>query len=179
MSQLSLNIFYPLFHLCYLYRFESILPFKSSAAEMDKLSEEFIEFQLLHDENIPKQIWDQATVKVDAENDKFYHRMDIIWHYLSSLKAPDHTARFSRLSRIAMLALLIPHSNAQEERIFSMVRKNKTAFRPNLDPRGTLSSILTIKLANDVPAHQFEPTKDLLKTAKSATWNYNKEHSNK
>lgn len=155
------------------------MPFKSSAAEMDKLSEEFIEFQLLHDENIPKQIWDQATVKVDAENDKFYHRMDIIWHYLSSLKAPDHTARFSRLSRIAMLALLIPHSNAQEERIFSMVRKNKTAFRPNLDPRGTLSSILTIKLANDVPAHQFEPTKELLKTAKSATWNYNKEHSNK
>ena len=67
---------------------------------------------------------------------------------------------------------------AQEERIFSMVRENKTAFRPNLDPRGTLSSILTIKLANDVPAHQFEPTKDL-KTAKSAVWNYNKEHSNK
>lgn len=78
-----------------------------------------------------------------------------------------------------MLVLLIPHSNAQEERIFSMVRKNKTAFRPNLDSKGTLSSILTVKLANDVPAHQFEPTKDLLKTAKSATWNYNKEHSNK
>ena len=133
-------MFYRLFPLYYLYRFESILRFQSSTAEMDKLSEEFIEFQQLHDENIPKQIWDQATVKVDTENDQFYHWMDIIWHYLSSLKAPHHTAP---------------------------------------DHTGTLSSILTIKLAKDMPAHQFEPTKDLLKTAKSATWNYNKEHSNK
>ena len=78
-----------------------------------------------------------------------------------------------------MLVLLIPHSNAQEEHIFSMVCKNKTAFQPNLNPKGTLSSSLTIKLANDVPANQIEPTKDLLKTPKSATWNYNKEHSNK
>ena len=71
---------------------------------------------------------------------------------------------------------LTPHSNAQEERIFSMVCKNKTAFQPSLDPKGTLSSILTVKLANDMPAYQFEPTKDLLKTAKSTTWKYNKEH---
>ena len=143
---------------------------------MDKLSEEFTEFQLLHDNDIPKQIWEKATVKVDSVNDKSYQRMDVIWHYISTMKAPDHTTRFLRLSKIAMLVLLIPHSNAQEERIFSMVRKNKTAFQPSLDPKGTLSSILTVKLANDVPAHQFEPSKELLKTAKSATWNYNKEH---
>ena len=68
-----------------------------------------------------------------------------------------------------MLVLIIPHSNAEEERVFSMVRKNKTAFRPALDPKGTLSSILTIKLAHTEAAHQFEPNKELLKTAKSAT----------
>jgi hypothetical protein len=39
----------------------------------------------------------------------------------------------------------------KEERIFSMVQKHKTAFRASLDPKGTLSSILTVKLANDVP----------------------------
>ena len=158
--------------------FESILPFQSPE-ELDKLSMEFIKFQLLQDENIPQQVWDKATVKLYTENDKFYHRMDIIWHYLSSLKAPDHTAHFLRLSRIAMLLLLILHFNAQEEHVFSMVHKNKTAFQPNLGAKGTLPSILTIKLANNVPAHQFEPTKDLLKAAKSATWKYNKEHSSK
>ena len=45
---------------------------------------------------------------------------------------------FERLSAVAMLILVIPQSNA-EERVFSMVRKNKTAFRPSLDPKGTLS----------------------------------------
>ena len=118
-------------------------------------------------------------VRVDTDNDKSYHRMDLIWHYVSSLKAPDHTTYFPRLSNIAILELLILHSNAQEEHIFSMVHKNEIAFWPNLDPKGMLSSILTVKLANDVPAHQFEPMKDFLNTAKHATWNYNKEHSSK
>lgn len=99
-----------------------------------------------------------------------YYRIDVVWSYLSTLKAPDCTLLLPRLSKVAMLVLVIPHSNAQEERVFSMVRKNKTAFRPNLDPKGTLSSILTIKLAQPEPAHKFEPTKELLKEAKSAIY---------
>lgn len=99
--------------------------------------------------------------------------------HISTMRAPDSTIRFSRLSRVVRLVLVIPHSNATEERVFSMVRKNKTAFRPSLDPKGTLSSILTIKLANTQPAHCYEPSEDVLKKAKSATWEYNKEHSSK
>ena len=96
----------------------------------------------------------------------------------STLRAPDHTFRFSQLCKVAKLVLVIPHSNA-EERVFSMVRKNKMVFRPSLDPKGTFSNILMIKLANTVPAHCFEPMKELLKSAKSAKWEYNKEHSKK
>ena len=55
--------------------------------------------------------------------------------------------------------------------VFSMIRKNKTALRPSLFSKGTLSSIPTVKLANDNPARRFEPIEDLLKTAKSATYN--------
>ena len=40
--------------------------------------------------------------------------------------------------------LVLPHSNAAEERVFSMVTKNKTALTPSLKLDGTLSSILTI-----------------------------------
>jgi len=36
---------------------------------------------------------------------------------------------------MSKLILVLPHSNV-EERVFSMVRKNKTAFRPSLDPKG-------------------------------------------
>ena len=102
--------------------------------------------------------------------------MDVIWHYLSSLRAADNSFRFPRLANVAKLVLTIP---AQEERLFSMVRKNKTAFRPSLDPKGTLSSILTIKLAAKESAHCFEPTKAVLSKAKAATWKYNKAHSRK
>ena len=58
-----------------------------------------------------------------------------------------------------------------------MVTKNKTAFRPSLKLDGTLSSILTIKLANPEPCFQYEPTHSVLETAKRATMEYNRAHS--
>ena len=50
--------------------------------------------------------------------------------------------------------------------IFSIICKNKTAFQLSLVPKHTLSSILTVILAKDMPPHQFEASKDLLKKAK-------------
>jgi hypothetical protein len=125
-----------------------------------------LEYQLLEDCDIPQNVWQQASVGEDGYT---YSRMDIVWHHIFNVRAPDSTIQFPRLSRVVMLILVIPHSNAAEERVFSMVRKNKTAFRPSLDPKGTLSSILTIKLANTQPAHSYEPSEDLLRKAKSAT----------
>ena len=146
----------------------------NSPQELDLLSEEFTAYQEV---DIPKDIWDKATVKVDEE--KTYYRMDVVWNHLSSMRAADNSFLFPRLAEVAKLVLTIPHSNAQEERLFSMVQKNKTAFRPSLDPKGTLSSILAIKLATKEPAHSFEPPKDVLHNAKAATWEYNKVHSKK
>ena len=48
--------------------------------------------------------------------------------------------------------------------IFSIKKKN--CFPVYLCSQGMLSSILTVKLAKDMPAHQFEATKGFLKTAK-------------
>lgn len=144
---------------------------------MDKLLEEFLDYQLLEDSDIPISVWNEATV-VEDNNNKYY-RMDVLWQHLSVMKDPDGSFCFERLSAVAKLVLVIPHSYAEEEHVFSMVRKNKTAFRPSLDPKGTLSSILTIKLATIQPSHEYEPTSDLLSTAKSATWEYNKTHTKK
>ena len=41
-----------------------------------------------------------------------------------------------------------------------------------------MSSILTVKLA-DVNAVKFKPPSELLKKAKGATWEYNKQHKRK
>ena len=50
--------------------------------------------------------------------------------------------------------------------IFSIIHKNKTAFQLSFVPKCTLSSILTVIFAKDMPPHQYEATKDLLKKAK-------------
>ncbi len=75
------------------------------------------------------------------------YRMDVVWGYLSTMRFADGQLMFKKLFKVAKLVLVLPHSNAGEERVFSMVRKNKTSFRSSLSMEGTLSSILTVKLA--------------------------------
>ena len=64
---------------------------------------------------------------------------------MSSMKRPDGQKRFPKLSTIAFLVLTIPYSNAEEERVFSIIRQNRTSFRPNLYEQETRGSIMTIK----------------------------------
>ena len=158
----------------FLNKYPNLLPF-ASAGELNKLQEEFIDYQMMDTREIPQSIWDSALVKDDDESQ--HYRMDLIWAHLSSAKNPDGTIRFKRLSSVARIVLILPHSNAEEERVFSMVTKNKTAFRPNLKLDGTLQSILAIKLANPEPCNNYEPPKDVLETAKKATMQYNWAHN--
>ena len=65
--------------------------------------------------------------------------MDIIWGSLRN--------RFPSLSAIAVTVLVVPHSNAGDERVFSMIKKNKTDFLSNLQLDGSLNSIMLIKVA--------------------------------
>ena len=57
-----------------------------------------------------------------------------------------------------------------------MIQKNKTPFRPNLDPEQTLGSIITTKLALPKNIIEFEPPKELIQAAKRATLTYNNAH---
>ena len=80
--------------------------------------------------------------------------------------------QFDLLLKVSKLVLVLPHSNESEERVFTMVKKNKTPFRTSMG-FNTFGYILTVKLANQ-NATKFIPDKALLKSAKSATWKYNK-----
>ena len=83
----------------------------------------------------------------EEESAKIY-RMDVIWGHLNNMMCIDGSRRFPLLFAIARLALILLYSNDSEERIFSMIRKNKTPFRASLAFDGTRSSIITTKLAN-------------------------------
>ena len=56
------------------------------------------------------------------------------------------TKEFERLVAVAKLVLVLPHSNADAERVFSVVGLNKTKTRNSLALDGTLSSIMAIKM---------------------------------
>ena len=81
----------------------------------------------------------------------------------------------SLISRIAKLVLTIPQSNADAERVFSIIGKNKVKSKSDLALEGTLSSLTTCKVNQffDEPCYQFEPSTEMLD---KATLLYNKAH---
>ena len=83
---------------------------------------------------------------------------------------------------MASLVLVLPYSSAGLERLFSVVRKNKTDMRSSLKSGGTLSSILTTKAYNPESlnlCYKWRPDKDLLDLSKKATITYNNEQTEK
>jgi len=146
--------------------------------DQEKLFEELVDCQTMTKNEIPQHIWSEANIQESEDGDIIqYCRMEVIWGYLSLLRdtVTGHF-RFERLSKVAKLVLTLPHSNADEERVFSFIKMNKTPTRNSLDLNETLSSLLTIKMAVKEPCYKFEPPPEVVKMSKKVTWNYNKEH---
>ena len=138
---------------------------------MDKLNEEFIDYQMLSSNDIPASIKESANLR---EEDP--HRIDILWGYLQGVKEPGSSQpKFGLLFRVAEAVMTIPHSNAGEERIFSLINKNKTPSRSSLKIEGTLSSLILVKTHISDPL-TWSPTEAMLEKAKRATRVYNEQH---
>lgn len=97
-------------YFCFTY--SNLLQF--APTELDRVQEEFIDYQLLENSHIPQPIWKEATV---TENDigTEHHRMDLIWGHIAKICNVDGSKRFSNLFKVAKLILCIPHSNAGEK----------------------------------------------------------------
>ena len=74
--------------------------------------------------------------------------------------------------------MTIPHSNAGEERIFSLINKNKTPSRSSSRLDGTLSSLITIKTHIEKPL-EWKPSTSILENVKKATRTYDTQHRKK
>ena len=85
---------------------------------LNTLEEEFMEYQAVVKGDVPQYIWDEAFIKDTSQSD--HYCMDMVWGYLWQ--------RFRLLTEIALAILVFPHSKAADERVFSMIRKNKTEF---------------------------------------------------
>ena len=85
--------------------------------------------------------------------------------------------RFPVLSKLAKGVLCIPHSNASSERAFSILKKVKTDFRSEL-AHDTLCAIFSLKFNGGQCCEHSHFSDSVLKTAKKATYMYNKDHKN-
>ena len=96
----------------------------------------------MSEEDLPNRALTIATIKeLEDEDGKTQnkYRMDILWYHLQSMESPiGNNKRFNILFEVARIVLLIPHSNAAIEGLFSLVNKNHqieialTKMRPYL-----------------------------------------------
>ncbi len=127
-KQPSLNIIFSEFMSKYLFFFPNRFSKKLSVADGEKqqLKAEFRHFQSLDRKDIPKRVWDNAELDCLPG----HYRMDVIWSYLNTVTDPlTKVPLFKRIGKVAKLVLVLPHSNAGEERVFSMVNQNKVRYR--------------------------------------------------
>ena len=110
-------------------RFPSVKP----DCSMDTLEEQFI---LLQVEALPNAIHQENNVAQQ-------------WAIIGSIKDATGHPKFKHIVHIAQRILLIPHSNAGCERVFSAVRKIRTDFRGSMQP-ATLDAVCTVKMQGNV-----------------------------
>ena len=74
--------------------------------------------------------------------------------------------RFSNLVQLCKILLVLPHSNADPERLFSMVQKVETDQRGSLKP-STVRDLISVKMNTDPACFQQVFDRDVLKCAVS------------
>lgn len=100
--------------------------------------------------------------------------VDEFWGKLSKVKSVSTgQLRFKELCQLMKLLLVLPNSNCDVERAFSMVRHIKTEFRSQLSHK-TLANLMSCKINKfiDTDCYEVETSGKMLKSAKQATSQY-------
>lgn len=98
---------------------------------------------------------------------------DIQWVLISNYKNQLGDYPFKRIARAMSFILSIPHSNAECERVFSIIKKQKTEFRSSLSNE-TLENLLIMKCNLKSKCYEHEFDESFLSKAKSCTYKKNK-----
>ena len=147
--------------------------------EINELQQEFIYLQSISLEDFCDAMKDEAAIRVDDEGRNVVYRIDVLWFHLHEMKiAGTNCSKFSNLFKLVRIVLSIVHSNAEEESLFSQVRKNLTAQRASLSLDGTLSSIMAFQLNRNQgeSCYKYNPSAKVIEQSKKVTKEYNLEH---
>ena len=94
-------------------------------------------------------------------------RPDSWWSKVLSMKDVIGVARFSKLGQLIRVLLILPYDQAPVERIFSMVGKVDTKYRPTIS-NSRVCDLLTWKVNVEACCYQLQLTKDLAKAVRGA-----------
>lgn len=131
-------------------KFPSLLP-------SDKIQNLRLEFSKFQTELLPEEILEEE-------------RVDIQWHKIGQLKTLDNIPKFAHLAQVMKGLCCLSHSNADTERVFSLVRKNHTEFRARMTTE-SLSALIIQKVhmnSRGLVCHQHKFSASQLAKAKRA-----------
>lgn len=139
--------------------------------KFDCLEEEVLDYVLASSAVIP-------TVHKDDDKPTKSEELCKYWQEVGNMKTLQGDDRFPSLFLLAKCLLSLPVSNADTERVFSIVRKIITDYRTEME-QSTLCALLSCKMNCDCPCYELDTPKELLRAAKVATMEYNRAHCSK
>ena len=132
-------------------RFPSALPDDA----VDHLEEEVLDYTLVSAEELP-------ATSTEARNSARNKELCSYWQGIGKLTTLDGSVQFPYLASLAKCLLSLPHSNADTERVFSIVRKIVTDYRTEMD-QSLLCALIACKLNCDTCCFKFTPSAELFK----------------
>ena len=123
--------------------------------EKAKLREEFMDYCT---SEIPPHLTETSTQEMS---------IDTYWHKIGELKDDSGELKYRLLSKLAKSILIIPHGNADVERIFSHMGLNKTKVRNSLGV-DTLTALLRLQYNVKEPCFSFKPTQVMVSRCRNA-----------
>ena len=102
--------------------------------------------------------------------------IDLWWAQVLARKdyVQNNSCVFAEISKLIKILLVLPYNQAPVERVFSMIGKIDTKFRPTISLE-SVCSLLTCKLNCSSECYAIDVSQDLFKSAKTATNRYNTE----
>lgn len=86
--------------------------------------------------------------------------LDPYWASVSEMKTPLQKQRFPHLTKLAFAAMSLPHSNADPERCFSVLKKIQREERENLSIQ-TIEALLSLKFNVKTACHETKITTEM------------------
>ena len=92
--------------------------------QLNELKQEFLLLHSITLDDFPNNVLEEAAICTGADGNNITYYTDVLWYYFSKDKIPStNKSKFDNLFKLAKVILCIIRSIAEEESVFSKIRK--------------------------------------------------------